>query len=171
MVYGLTAGVMFPILDIRGGTIDVSSNPGFKAGILWGVSFGALEFVPEILYSTFNMDVQGQGQQSAELRNRSLDLPLLVGIRVARPVKLHLGPTFSMMCSNEITYADGEVEDYGRIKSSVGYVAGVSYDILERLFLDFRYTGRFSDHGNEWSDGSPYDVWMYTLDLTVGFRF
>ncbi len=170
MVYGITAGVIFPVLDIKGGNIDISSNPGFKAGIMWGVDFGRVEIVPEVLYSTFNMDVR-DGSQNVELHNSSIDMPLLVGVKVARAVKLHVGPTFSLMCNNRLTYEDGTEEDYGRIKSSVGYVAGVTYNVVKNFIIDFRYTGRFTDYGNEWPGGSPYDIWMYSLDLTAGFRF
>lgn len=171
MVYGVAGGVTFPVLDISGADVELSSKLGYKLGIQWGVDFGVVDIVPELWYSSFKMGFDTNGTSGVKLKNSSLDMPILVGIRVANPVKLHLGPAFSLMCNNEIAFDDGKVLEYGRIKSNVGYVVGVSYQVFRSLFLDFRYTGRFTAAHNEWEDGSSHDIMMYTLDLTAGFKF
>ncbi len=171
MVYGVAGGVVFPVLDVRGAEVELSNNIGYKLGIQWGVDFGVLDIVPELWYSSFDMDFNMDGSAGAQMKNISLDMPILVGIKVGRPVKLRFGPTLSLMCNNDITFDNGEALEYGRIKSSVGYVVGASYKVFRSLFIDFRYTGHFTATNNEWEDGSSHSVMMYTLDLTAGFKF
>lgn len=173
MVYGIAAGLTCPILRFDGNSADVSSNPGFKIGMMWGVDFGVVEIVPELWYSTFKMNFNEDiaGLKGAKLTNNSLDFPILVGFKLGGPFRLNLGPTFSLLCNNTIN-DNGKESEYGRIKSNVGYVAGLGWDVVQNLFLDVRYTGRFNSSCNEWnSKGDPYNISMYTIDITAGFRF
>ncbi len=170
MVYGLGAGAVFPIMSVRDGDVDMTSNIGYKVGAMFGVSFGRLEIVPELWYSSSKMSIKMGHDPELDVSSRSLDMPIMVGLRVAKPLRLNIGPTFALMCNNKITEDDGSQVEFGSIKSSVGYVIGFSYDIVSGLFLDFRYGGRFAAHSNEW-DKDSFDVFMYTLDLTAGFRF
>ncbi|MFR9602392.1 MAG: outer membrane beta-barrel protein [Rikenellaceae bacterium] len=174
MVYGLAAGVTCPILKVDGNNADVSTNAGFKGGMMWGVDFGVVRVVPELWYSTFKMDFRedGAGLKGSELVNRSIDFPIMVGFNLGNsPFRFNCGPSFSLMCKN--TLKDGGKEyDYGRIKSNVGYVLGLSCDVISNLFLDLRYTGRFTANSNEWNTvGDPYNITMYTIDITAGVRF
>ncbi len=170
MVFGLGAGAVFPIMSVRGGDVDMSSKAGYKLGMMFGVDFGGIEIVPELWYSGCGMSVKVGDDPKLDISNRSLDMPIMVGIRLAKPLRLNLGPTFALMCNNKVTEEDGSETEFGSVKSSVGYVIGFSYDIVSGLFLDFRYGGRFAARSNEWSK-EPFDVWTYTLDLTAGFRF
>ncbi|MFI3282759.1 MAG: outer membrane beta-barrel protein [Rikenellaceae bacterium] len=174
MVYGVAAGVTIPNLVIEGNGADVSNNVGFKAGIMWGADFGNIEIVPELWYSTFTIDFtkDNAGLKGAELKNSSIDFPIMVGFDITSNLKLHVGPSFSLMCNNDLTLKNGDMYEFGSIKSSVGYVAGLSYNIISNFVIDLRYSGRFTSNSNEFeSSYDAYKIRMSTIDITAGFRF
>ncbi len=174
MIYGIAAGLTCPILKFDGNNVDVSSNPGFKAGMMWGVDFGKVRVVPELWYSTFKMDFNedGAGLKGSQIVNKSFDFPIMVGFDLGKgPFRFNMGPSFSLLCDNTLKN-DGREYEFGRIKSNVGYCLGLSCDLISNLFLDLRYTGRFTANSNEWSSGrEPYDIKMYAIDITAGLRF
>ncbi|MFI3293316.1 MAG: porin family protein [Rikenellaceae bacterium] len=177
IIYGVAAGVSCPNLKISGNDAEVSSTPGFKAGIMWGVNWGTFELVPELWYSSFKMsfDSGASNVKGAEVRNKSIDFPIMFGIKIFDPIRINFGPTFSLLCNNELTTSNGDCYEFGRVKGSVGYMAGVSCDIYNNLFLDLRYVGRFSTNTTEYYGSSnssdQYDIRMYSIDITAGFRF
>ncbi len=168
MVYGIGGGITFPFLKFEGPYNEVSGDIGFKGGLMWGLDWGFFEFVPEIWYSTFNMGLD----EGINLKNRSIDMPLMVGFEIFGPVKFKVGPSFSLICNNDFEFSDGSSYEIGRIKSTIGGAVGVSIDLVNNLFIDLRYTGYFmanSYSGYALYEG--YDVQLYSIDITAGFRF
>ncbi len=177
MIYGIAAGVSCPQLKFSGNGAVVSLTPGFKAGIMWGVDWGRYELVPELWYSSFSMDFEdgASNVKGAELRSKNLDFPIMFGIEIYGPLRISFGPSFSLMSNNKITTKSGDSYEFEHIKGSVGYAAGVSCDIYNNLFIDVRYVGLFSSSTTEYfgssSTSDTYNIRMYTIDITAGFRF
>ncbi len=174
MIYGVMAGVVLPNLRVEGNSADIDNKAGFKVGMMWGLDWGAIEFVPEIWYSTNNMafnDDKYTGN-SGDITNNSIDVPLVLALNLWEGVRINLGPTLSLMCDNNVSTTDGDNFDFGRIKQGVGFMGGISATLFEHMLLDVRYTGRFSSNTNVWNNGGDeYDIKCYDISVSVGYKF
>ncbi len=171
VVYGVGGGVTCPSVTFDG--VDVSSTMGFKIGMMWGVDWGRIEFVPELWYSRFSINIGSDGEDLAgeQIVNRSIDLPLLLSYCVLPRVRVNVAPTLSLMCSNELMSAE-PLNEFGRIKQSVGYIVGLSANLYRGLMFDVRYAGRFGSFRNEWGgEDDQYNIEYNSVDFCVIYRF
>ncbi len=173
IVYGVAAGVTLPVLKFEGDSREVSGDVGFKGGFMWGVDWGFVEFVPEIWFSTYKMDFyESSGLINTRLKNSSIDMPLMVGFELFGPIKINVGPTFSLICNNTLDLGDGTTYEMGRVKSSVGGVFGISLDLVDNLFVDIRYIKHLvANSYNYYSTTDNYNISLCSVDITAGFRF
>ncbi|MFI3301574.1 MAG: outer membrane beta-barrel protein [Rikenellaceae bacterium] len=174
VMYGVAAGVTIPSVSIEGNNASVSATPGVKIGMMWGVDFGRVNITPELWYSSFkiNFDKDSAGLQGAQLKNKSLDMPIVIGVDLTRRLKFEIMPTLSLMCNDELTLQDGDSAEFGNIKSSVGYGVGLSYNFVSKYFISGRYTGQFTKSNQEFYSGyDPYEIKISTIDITIGVRF
>jgi hypothetical protein len=166
--FGIKAGANLSNIN---GSNDLSLNGGgsafnFKAnenrslGFTGGVffRFGKTAYIqPEILLSQkggrFNVYKDGIKDENGnvDLRFSNLDVPVLLGFRVARFFRVNVGPMASLMLAkngrikdsfDEITGDNGSGEFNNRL--AFGYQAGVGLD-FGRLSVDVRYEGNFSE--------------------------
>jgi len=131
-------------------------STGFAGGIFF--RFGRAFYIqPEILLSQkggrFNVYKDGIKNQDGkiDLRFSNLDVPVLLGFRVARFFRVNAGPMASLNMSkngkikdsfDEITGENSTGEFNNRL--AFGYQAGVGLD-FGRVSLDVRYEGNFND--------------------------
>ncbi len=173
MIYGIAAGYMLPYIDVEGG-VDASSKKGYRYGIMWGIDLGRIEIVPELWYSEFSADFDGDDKLGkTSLKNKSIEVPIIFSIDLPLSrLRLNVGPSFSLMCDNDLTSNNGSKTEFGRIKSGTGYVVGVSSTYFGHLLLDMRFTGRFGSSTNEWPTGSSeYNIKCYDLSMSIGYKF
>ena len=146
-------------LSPGGNAFDFKDNdnrsPGFAGGVFF--RFGKTVYIqPEILLSQkggkFNVYKDGVLKDGkVDVRFSNLDVPVLVGVRVAKFFRVNVGPMASLRLANngkigdsfnDVTGENAGAEFKNRL--AFGYQAGVGLD-LGRLSLDVRYEGNFTD--------------------------
>lgn len=129
---------------------------GFVGGVFF--RFGKNFYVqPEFLLSQKGgqFNVYENGVQNADgkvdVRFSNLDVPVLFGVRIARILRINVGPMASLRLSsngkigdsfNDLTGDNANAEFKNRL--AYGYQAGVGVD-FGRLSVDVRYEGNFTD--------------------------
>ncbi len=175
MIYGVMAGVNIPVMSDKQDLVDVTSTTGYQFGMMWGVDMGILEIVPEIWYQHNKSNIYHNYYESeGELVNSSIEMPIILAVSFADYFRFNIGPSFSLMSSSEYRPLDpnDSVEDFGPIKSTVGYVLGFSATVKERFVIDARYTGRFVSVDSEWHSGaSEHEYRFYNYSFNIGYRF
>lgn len=156
-------------------------NDSRSTGLVGGVyaRFGNRIYLqPEVLFSVkggqFDIIRQGLATQSVNVKVGSIDIPLLLGVRLG-PLRLNAGPMASL------TVLDGNLKEalsqYGSQpisetakQAKIGYQAGIGLS-LAGMQLDLRHEAGL---GNNASSGDPAvssslrpSLWQ----LTVGFGF
>lgn len=171
MIYGVAAGTAFPKMSDKQDLIDINNKAGYEFGMMWGVKLGGLEVVPEIWYSHANTDLRIKStDETYYLVSHDIEMPIIFAIPVSF-LRFNVGPTFSLMNQSHIEVA-GESIDFGRTKSTAGYLIGVSALIREHFIVDFRFTGRFVSNSQEWfEEQTHYDYRYYSFGLHAGYRF
>lgn len=175
MIYGVMAGVNVPVMSDKQNVVDIDNTAGYQVGIMWGIDMGALEIVPEIWYQHSKSKVYHNNYDSeGDLVSNSIEMPIVVAMNFAKIMRFNLGPSFSLMSNAEYRPIDSNagVSDFGQIKSTVGYVVGLSATITERFIIDARYTGRFVSVDSEWHSGaSEHEYRYYNYSFNIGYRF
>jgi hypothetical protein len=195
--FGIKAGAN--LSNIRGNDLSLSNNGtafnfrdmsdrafGFVGGVF--MRFGRDFYVqPEILLSQkggkFSVYENGVTDPSGnvDVRFTNLDVPLLLGVRIAKTFRINAGPvaTFRMSDNGKISdsfrqYTGDNTQEVLDNRTAFGYQAGVGFD-FGRLSLDVRYEGNFNDvvniqYGNQQTQsqfGRKSNLWQASLGFAL----
>lgn len=158
---GATAAMVGSSYSIEGvDNDDINNNTGWQAGVQAAVTLPFLSVTPELLYTSTSFEMG-----DSKVKVQSLDLPIVAGLTIVGPLKIEAGPQFSLYDKAKT----GDV-DYGRMRSEVGYVAGLKLTLLQKLIISARYNGQFGKHSNSFNSSNSYEVGYNAYTISVGFR-
>ena len=155
------------------------SSVGFHAGLFSRITIAGFYLQPELtLTSTggeirYTENVGGNLNQVAKLKYNKLDLPIMVGMKFIKILRVNAGPSFSLVMNEDVRedgVADNVKSNYN--KSTVGYQAGVGLDI-GNLTLDLRYEGNLNNLSDEINIGNESfntDMRNNQWLVSVGFK-
>jgi hypothetical protein len=147
-------------LSDAGNAFSFKDNDNRSLGFVGGAffRFGRNVYIqPEFLLSQkggrFNVYKDGvqNSDGKVDVRFSNLDVPVLFGVRIAKLLRINVGPMASLRLSNngkirdsfdDVTGNNSGAEINNRL--AFGYQAGVGLD-FGRLSLDVRYEGNFTD--------------------------
>jgi len=166
--FGLKAGVsttslsMPTIKTITSGTstftVDgiTTAKYGFHGGAFVRLTFFGVYIQPELLFSTRTNEYTvidknnplPSGTYIAKQSFNRLDIPVMLGFKLG-PLRINAGPTGSLLINSPkaiITNPDFK-NNYN--KMTIGYQAGVGFDLLNFLTFDLRYEGNLKKYQNQ----------------------
>lgn len=191
--FGLKAGVNYSELTYNslsianGNAFDLSNSNGRAWGLAAGGFFrvGRTIFLqPEIMLSQkggrYMIGSTGGtvNSRQVDIKFTNVDLPVLVGVRLARVFRINAGPVLTFRTSDNGNLGDtfdqyASDRDYFR-KGLIGYQAGVGFD-LGKLVLDLRYEGNVRDVIRiDFVNPSNQGQFLSKSNLiqaTIGFKF
>ncbi len=174
MVYGVMGGVVLPQLSEKSGDVEVSNGAGFQAGAMWGVKLRSVEFVPELWYTYSRCNISGV-EHKGRLATSSVELPVLIAVPLGSIFRVNVGPTFTLMCDSKLSNSTGNDIDFGRLRSTAGWVVGASATLWGNIIIDTRFCGYFKTHTNVWSENAAsameYTFSHQTISMSIGYRF
>ncbi len=175
MVYGVMGGVTLPRMTDKSEVIDITNTAGYSVGLMWGLDLGGLSIIPELWYQHDNTQVEHTSRNvEGDLITHSIEMPVVFGMKLG-PIRLNVGPSFSLMSSSKIRVDGEEDVDFGKFKSTAGYLVGLSSLLWDHVVLDLRYTGRFVTTSTPWYDTSgtdeAYEYRYYSFGFNIGYRF
>ncbi len=172
--FGIKAGLSSTEIDFKNKQIvPDGAQTGYHLGI-YG-RFGAAGFFvqPELLFTQtsgkFMINFPGQGDSDQYKANfNRLDIPVMVGLRMLKIVRLMAGPIASININSELKDAGNTVNDVKFNNATFGYQAGVGLDI-GNLSVDAKYEGGLSSV-TENIRGLNTDNRINQWVLSVGFK-
>ncbi|MFW5656831.1 MAG: porin family protein [Bacteroidota bacterium] len=150
---------------------------GFHAGAFARLNLAGLYVQPELLFTSSGgkiaVESEDRGKEIWNLTYNKLDVPVMVGVKVLKFIRLQAGPTFSLLLSSDardVDVYDTASNNYNN--ATVGYQAGVGFDIGS-LYIDFKYEGNLSKLGDSVNFGNQEfntDMRNTLLMLVVGIN-
>jgi hypothetical protein len=166
--FGLKAGVsttslsMPTIKTITSGTttytVDAltSAKYGFHGGAFVRLTLFNIYVQPELLFSTRTNEytvtnVTTQASPVAYVAKQSfnkLDIPVMLGLKLG-PLRLNAGPVGSLLINSPKAIITNPDYKNNYNKMTIGYQAGLGFDLLGRLTFDLRYERNLKKYQNQ----------------------
>ncbi len=141
--WGVVGGINLPNYETSIDGIDVSNKLGWQAGIITSIQWNRLFAIePQILYVRQGLRVKPDGGKEINLKSHSIDVPVLVSLRMLDPVRIFVGPVFTVMndCKQK---TGGDLLDFSSVRPTFSYTAGVGIALASHMYIDVRYNGQF----------------------------
>jgi len=172
-------GVQAQSISIKGGanfsniikTGDDSFKTDFKPGFFAGLGLDipvvtGLSFAPEILYSqkgykTTSSDLLGT-ETKYSVTSNFIDIPILAKFNTSA-FNFHIGPQVSFLTSTTESFEKGSEEYRNTIKeennnlkkSLLGGVAGIGFNVTQKVSLNGRYAIDFQKNNEDGTKETP----------------
>lgn len=180
--WGVTASVRYNGLAAEGASDTFSLTPriGYGAGIHAGLIFGEFAVQPELnyFYSTARAAKSfDKGKTASTVKAHDVEIPILFSVRSLPVVRFNAGPLFTLMSSARYIDDKGEQAEFGGLRPTFGYAAGISLSPVRHLIIDLRFTGYFGRTVNEYNPRqlqSGFDTFkVRTLSggIKIGYLF
>ena len=127
--WGVIGGINIPDYTTNMSKTDVKNKLGWQAGIVTAVNLGAFAIEPQILYVRQGLRIKPEGAKEINLKSNSIDVPVLVSLRLLRPFRFYAGPVFTVMndCKQK---SGGDLLDFGRVRPTMSYTVGAGVKLL-----------------------------------------
>ena len=157
-----------------------NSSVGFHAGLFSRITIAGFYVQPELTFTSAGGEIKysdsgnGNLDQITELTYNKLDVPVMLGMRFAKFLRINAGPSFSLILSEDARNKGTVDEVKSNYKNAtVGYQAGVGLDI-GKITLDLRYEGGLSKLGDEinianesFATDMRNNLWLFSLGLKL----
>lgn len=85
------------------------------------------------------------------------------------PMRFNVGPVLSLAGTGR--YSNGEEKiEFGRLRTTLGYVASVGVNISDSVVVDARFTGNVGRTDN-YFEGLEFSSSSYWVGLNIGYLF
>ena len=168
--YGLKTGLNYNAngdLAISGGfaglneKVNSERDLGFHVGMYAQFNFTKLYVRPELVFTKTKSTYNNLFSPSSELKMSTIEIPMLVGFTIVKPLSVYIGPSFKYILDNEFsTDFDLNIEK----EVVLGLNVGVTLQLLKFGF-DLRYSPGLSDNLADYVDDLPVDGLGYSIDI------
>lgn len=170
--WGVIGGVNVPDFTTNMDRTEVKNKLGWQVGMVTAVKVGIIAIEPQILYVRQGLRIRPEGGREINLKSNSIDVPVLVSLRLLNPFRVYAGPVFTVMndCKQK---SGGDLVDFGRVRPTLSYSVGAGVKLLRHLLVDVRFNGQFrAKHDVVLPDGRKLDkLRSYNVALSLGYLF
>lgn len=149
--------------------VDISAKMGFRVGVVmafcWDEQY-AVQGEIGYLYNRYNLET---AEVQREVRSNIFEVPILFSYRGIPHLRLNLGPVVNLAAAARYDNGQERIEA-GRVRSTLGYAAGVAVEVTRHLIIDARYTGNFRRSLN-YFEGNEFKMRSHWATLTIGYVF
>jgi len=149
--YGVKTGLNYTVigdLTISGGIAGFNEKVtsergfGFHAGMYTQLNFSKLYIRPELVFTKTSSTYNHILSPASEFKLSTLEIPVLVGFKIIKPISVYIGPTFQYILNNEFsTLFDLNTEH--DIVMGLNFGATVEY---KKFGIDLRYSPGLSEN-------------------------
>ena len=176
--WGGTASLIYAsngnLIDEAGDIIESKGDGGvgFNVGVYGNLNLGLVYIRPKLVYSQTSSSYDIGTGMSENFKLSTLDLPVLVGIKIIKPISFVLGPAFKYIIDSDL---GGQSFESINNDVTVGLNVGVAV-IIGRIGIDLIYDRGFSENEASFIDDNTNAE--YTLDtrpqqflVSLSYRF
>lgn len=168
MEMGLSVGASFMDVSATEGVVlspKVGVRGALSMSLEWQESY-ALQL--ELGYAHNKVEAE-RGATLYDVKANVMEIPILFSYRGLGIVRFNVGPVLSLSSAGR--YSNGrERVEFGNVRSTLGYAAGVGLELSPKLLVDARLTGNFGRTDN-YFEGLEFRSSAMWLTLGIGYMF
>ena len=168
MEMGLSVGASFMDVSATEGVVlspKVGVRGALSMSLEWQESY-ALQL--ELGYAYNKVEAE-RGATLYDVKANVMEIPILFSYRGLGIVRFNVGPVLSLSSAGR--YSNGrERVEFGNVRSTLGYAAGVGVELTPKLLVDARLTGNFGRTDN-YFEGLEFRSSAMWLTLGIGYMF
>lgn len=168
MEMGLSVGASFMDVSATEGVVlspKVGVRGALSMSLEWQESY-ALQL--ELGYAHNKVEAE-RGATLYDVKANVMEIPILFSYRGLGIVRFNVGPVLSLSSAGR--YSNGrERVEFGNVRSTLGYAAGVGVELTPKLLVDARLMGNFGRTDN-YFEGLEFRSSAMWLTLGIGYMF
>lgn len=169
MEMGVSIGATAALMNLDAAGMDVSPKVGVRAALVmslvWQQKY-ALQMELAYLHNRIDTTL---GAIEQDVKSNVMEIPIMFSYRGLGPMRFNVGPVLSLAASGR--YGNGEERiEFGRMRPTVGYTAGVGVELTRHIVLDARFTGGLARTDN-YFEGVEFRSSAYWATLGVSYVF
>jgi len=173
---GLNIAAAGAVKDLVPG-VGISSKNTYNGGVYGRLKIKLIGiFVqPELVYNTrgYNFDITANGKTyNIKQQAYYIDVPVLVGLKMFKFLRVYAGPNFQYLLKNEITGID-DIVDFKKTdmkKANTGVQIGLGLD-LSKFRVDLKYDFNPTDMGSPFSyQNQAQSIKTSMVTIQLGYK-
>lgn len=158
-----------------GGELSLAPRLGVRGALVMSLCWSeryALQVELAYLFNKIRAERAAEGSAAGsghDVRSNVMEIPLLFSLRGLGPLRLNVGPVLSLAGTGRYDSAQERIE-FGRLRTTVGYAAGVGVQVSQHLTVDGRFTGNMGRTLNYY-EGLECRNYGYWVTLGVSYMF
>lgn len=170
---GPKVGVSQSNITVNGDGFESGSTTlGYHVGAFVRMGGSSVYVQPEFLYTntggTIIQKMDNSTDVSIDANFNRLDIPFMVGVKMAKVFRLQAGPVASILLDYTLDDALNVAQNVDYKNSTLGYQAGIGFD-LGNLILDLKYESSLGKIAQSVA-GFSTDQRQNQLMISAGFR-
>lgn len=167
MEMGVSVGAAY--MGLMASEADLKPKFGVRGALsmslCWQEQF-AMQLEVAYIYNKIDARV---GEELYDVKSNVMEVPLLFSYRGLWPLRFNVGPVLSL--GGTARYSNGEQRiEFGRLRSTLGYAAGMGVSLGDNILLDARFTSNFGRTDN-YFEGKEFRSMAYWATLSIGYMF
>lgn len=158
-------------MGISGGDgVSLAPRLGFRGALVMSLCWQeryALQLELGYVFNKIRAEVSEEAGH--DVRSGVMEIPLLFSLRGLGPLRLNVGPVLSLAGTGRYDSGTERIE-FGRLRTTVGYAAGVGVQVSQHLTVDGRFTGNMGRTLNYY-EGLECRNYAYWVTLGVSYMF
>ena len=158
-----------------GGELSLAPRLGVRGALVMSLCWSeryALQVELAYLFNKIRAERAAEGGAAGsghDVRSNVMEIPLLFSLRGLGPLRLNVGPVLSLAGTGRYDSAQERIE-FGRLRTTVGYAAGVGVQVSQHLTVDGRFTGNMGRTLNYYEELECRN-YGYWVTLGVSYMF
>lgn len=158
-----------------GGELSLAPRLGVRGALVMSLCWSeryALQVELAYLFNKIRAERAADGggvTGGHDVRSNVMEIPLLFSLRGLGPLRLNVGPVLSLAGTGRYDSGTERIE-FGRLRTTVGYAAGVGVQVSQHLTVDGRFTGNMGRTLNYY-EGLEFRNYAYWVTLGVSYMF
>lgn len=164
---GVSVGAAY--MGMSAEDVELQPKLGMRGALTMSLCwYDALALQMELAY--LHNKIEGKlGKSEYDIKSNVMEIPIMFSYRALWPVRFNVGPVLSLAGTGRYSTGKEKLE-FGRLRSTVGYTAGVGVNLSDSVVLDARFTGNFARTDN-YFEGVEFRSSSYWVGLNIGYMF
>ena len=167
---GIMVGASYMLSSPRVDDITLNPKLGIRGALAMSMCWnGGVALQLELGYAYNKIDARRDGGKEYEVKAGVMEVPIIFSYRGLWPVRFNVGPVLSLAGAGRYDLPTERIE-FGRLRPTLGYMAGLGINLTRNLLIDARYTGSLVDTYN-YFEGGEFHMRSHWLTLSIGYMF